>query len=341
MMLPKISLIIPTFNAKDYLPRAINSLLDQSFGFENIELLLVDDNSTDGTQNIILDLANKYENVKPILCKENSGSPSQPRNIGVKHASADYVMFMDNDDIFFPEMCEVMYSTIIKYDADVVNCRHKVIDDYGNIIQEKSFLDKRELIINVEDVDEYPDIMSSGLTMLIWNKIFKKSVILDNKIEFPSEDLYEDVYFMSQVYLKAHGIVLLNDFWGYGYYIRTEGDNKSTSQNFLLKNLIKQFNGLRKIIKLLDNYDKKYPALEGGMIVGWTKLFILTNPNDEDKRVLLNKAKPIYEHYKISYRLIRVNILLNVFINIFIKIFSSNIRIAIFLTNFYNKLKNL
>lgn len=339
-MNPKISLIIPTFNAKKYLPRAVESLINQTFGFENIELLLVDDNSNDGTQDIILDLAEQYNNVVPILCKDNSGSPSKPRNIGLSQASCDYIMFMDNDDFFYPNMCEVMYSTIKNNNVDVVSCRYKIIDDYGITNKHKCFFDKEEPVIKVDKVSDYPEIMSSGLTMFIWNKIFKKNVILNNNIKFPVEDLYEDVYFMSQVFLNARGIVLLNDFWGYGYVIRKEGEDKSTSQNFHLSNLIKQFNGLNKIMELLDEYETKYPALEGEMIVGWTKLFIFTNPNNETKKSLLKQAKPIYNHYKITNRLVNVSLFLNIFINIFIKLFSSNINLAIFITNFYNKIKN-
>ena len=99
----KISMIIPTFNVEDDLKRAMDSLLNQTFGFENIEVLLVDDFSTDNTRQLILDYANQYDNIKHIFLESNSGSAGKPRNIGIKHATADYIMFLDNDDEYVPE----------------------------------------------------------------------------------------------------------------------------------------------------------------------------------------------------------------------------------------------
>lgn len=120
----KISIIIPTYNAKNYLMTAVDSVINQSFGFNNIELIIVDDNSSDGTKEILKELSNKYGNIVPIFLKENTGSPSKPRNIGIQNASSEYIMFLDNDDYYCPNFCETMYNTIIKYNADVISCRN-------------------------------------------------------------------------------------------------------------------------------------------------------------------------------------------------------------------------
>ena len=116
----KISIIIPTFNIEKDLERAIKSLITQTIGFKNIEVVIVDDCSTDGTRNLILDYANKYDNIKYIFLETNSGSAGKPRNIGITHASADYIMFLDNDDEYVDEACEILYNKIKETNSNVL-----------------------------------------------------------------------------------------------------------------------------------------------------------------------------------------------------------------------------
>ena len=97
----KVSVIMPVYNAEEYLGNALDSVINQSMGFENIELILVDDKSTDNSRNIIEEYSNIYYNIKPIFLDENSGCPGIPRNVGIKNASSDYIMFIDNDDEYF------------------------------------------------------------------------------------------------------------------------------------------------------------------------------------------------------------------------------------------------
>ena len=120
---PKISVIIPTYNAEKHFMKAFNSILNQSFGYENIELVIIDDNSNDSTKDILKDLSQKYDNINLILMEENSGSPSKGRNIGIKESSADYIMFLDQDDFYHEEICEKLYGAAREYEADIVNCR--------------------------------------------------------------------------------------------------------------------------------------------------------------------------------------------------------------------------
>lgn len=317
----KLSVIIPTFNAENFLMDAVNSVINQTFGFENIELILVDDHSTDSTKNIILDLSSKYFNIVPVFLDENSGSPSKPRNVGINIATTEYVMFLDNDDTYSNEMCEVMYNSIVKENVDVVTCKINYLID-SKVTKVNSFLNKYSYNIKVNTIEDFPNLISFGLTVMIWNKIYKKDVILENKILFLEGMLYEDVYFASKFYLNANGIFILPDFVGYNYNFRTEGKNKSTSSTFNQKNLIKQFKGLMKIFDLLKGYDDKYQVLGCEMLLGWTKLFIKTNLEKNCERTLLNKVKPYYKSYKFTTHLLGRNLLFNIFSNIGVKILS-------------------
>lgn len=336
-MKAKITVIIPTYNAEKYLIKSVNSVINQSFNFENIELIIVDDSSTDNTKTIIKDLSEKYENIIPFFLKENTGSPSTPRNIGIKLSSTDYIMFLDNDDFYHSKMCEKMYSAIKEYNVDVVICRYaKVIN--SRCEKPSSFLDKYDNII-IESINECSDLMTSDFPTMIWNKIFRKEVMIKNSIQFPEKELYEDTYFSTKFYLNAKGIVLLNDFFGYFYTIRKNND-KSTSHTFTKKNIIKQQEGLFKIFSLIKDMPQ-FKTLKNEMLVGWTKLFLLTDLNKEDRIILLKKIKPYYKAYKINTKLNVISLPFNILINMGIKIFAINSNFVIIVSMIYKFLNKI
>ena len=120
----KVSVIVPVYNAQDTLKVAINSVINQTIGFENIELILVDDKSSDNSRKIITSYSNKYGNIKAIFLEENTGSPSKPRNIGIDNSTSLYIIFLDNDDEIIPDYCETLYDTIDKEKVNVVHCSY-------------------------------------------------------------------------------------------------------------------------------------------------------------------------------------------------------------------------
>jgi glycosyltransferase involved in cell wall biosynthesis len=326
----KLSIIIPVFNNEKYILETMDSLFNQSIGFENIEVILIDDKSTDNSRKIINDLAKKYSNVVPVFLDENSGSPSTPRNAGIEKVSTDYMMFLDSDDFYFPEMCEKMYDTIIKYNVDVVSCNvMNIFDSKEEPIN--SFLKNGDNFYLLNSVDDFPEIMTTGVTVCIWNKIFKTEVVLNNKLRFPEKDMYEDVYFSAKFYLLAKGIVILNDFFGYGYKLRRE-DDKSISNEYNKKNIIKEFNGLKNVFSILEGTGDKYTSLGAEVLLGWTKIFLLTDLDKACQIIMLNKIKPYYKNYKWNTKIVNYSLLFNIFANIGVKFFSLNNNIPILIS---------
>lgn len=250
----KISMIIPTFNVEDDLKRAMDSLLNQTFGFENIEVLLVDDLSTDNTRQLILDYASEYDNVKYIFLDSNSGSAGKPRNIGIKHATADYIMFLDNDDEYVPEACEILFNKILETDVNMIICSktNKIYD-----IDDKPV--SIESIPNFVEVNvlENPDILFSPNTYYggaMWCKIYKRKFLLENDIKC-LENLPEDVYFMHQCYYLNPDILFLTNLPLYNHYFyRVTGQSISVSlsASFLHKVFIAFFE-LKKLSDYFDN----------------------------------------------------------------------------------------
>ena len=242
-----------------------------------------------------------------------------------------------------------MYDAIDSNGVDVVSCRYNIgsgksskspysfLDNF-NPKKFKDFNGKYENgKIYLNNVGEFPSIMTLGHPTMIWTKIFRRSSLLENNIEFPVGDLYEDVYFSAKSYMHANGIVILNDFWGYGYQLRTEGENKSTCQVFTTSLVQKQ---LRGFLKIMDMIGDDYPQLKNELIVDMTKIYIYADLDKEDEKDFLKSMKPFYKKYSLFGRIRTANLLFNAVINIFIKLFSFSDKIASFSSKLYTKIKD-
>lgn len=237
-----ISIIIPVYNAENSIKRAFDSLLNQTIGFENLEVILIDDNSTDDSPNILQDYNNKYDNVKTIFLDKNSGSGGRPRNIGLTHATKEYVMFLDSDDEFFNDACEVLYEEITPEDIDIVGGLQTSDDNISDFMSWKSILtnpledDEIRMAETKELLDEFPLKLDSiddfgaiiGDFMFL-PKIYKRSFLEENSINFPEKIIAEGSVFLLNALLSAHGIKYIDKIV-YSYYL--ENNDSTTHLSF-------------------------------------------------------------------------------------------------------------
>ena len=203
----KISVIIPVYNAEQYLERTINSIINQSIGFENIELIIVDDFSTDSSKEIIEKFSNKYSNIKPIYSNKNHSLPSFGRNKGIEVASSKYIMFSDHDDEYVFDFCETLYNEIENNDVDLVSCRYYAIRN-NEIINEEYINNNRE--------KKLVDNCLKCSSVMLWNKIFKKSIINKYDIKFP-DARNEDYLFCGKYFANSKKLIEIN-YCGYKHY---------------------------------------------------------------------------------------------------------------------------
>lgn len=326
----KISVIIPTYNAEKYLQQAINSIVNQSFGFENIELLLIDDNSKDKTPEILKSLSNKYSNVKIIFLEGNSGSAAKGRNVGIKNATTDYVMFLDQDDKYDERMCEIMYNTIENNDVDIVMCCHK------SFLQNKFYeIDNTGLDLTFikEDPKENELIFND---IFMWDKIFRRDFLLENNIECPEEHLSEDMVFCINAYLNTGEIIYLSKYEGYLYNIRDSEDDSSTSNSITKESYLKLLNGYYGTVNLFKDANREdlIPLLMKTHYVTLISSFIRLNKNvtKESKILLLKELHDFQEYSKINYYLNET------WTNFFIRnIKRKNFNRIIFISNIINR----
>ena len=276
----KISVIIPVYNAEYTLENTINSIINQSFGFENIELILIDDNSTDNSKDMILRYANKYTNIKYFFSDKNHGFPGFGRNYGVKLASTKYLMFIDNDDEYDQYICEKLYFAAEKYNSDIVCCAIKEIDEVSEVIH-KICDNRNDEIISVqgEEIFEYE-------TSWVWNKLFRKEIVEKNNINFLTDTYCDDKAFCIEYMLHANKMICLNDYIGYLWMRR----NESLSNSIELKNLISIFRGYDYMVDLLitNNKTHLFPVVSNsGTLFLLDQSSLLESKNDRKKFLVM------------------------------------------------------
>ena len=182
---PLITLIIPVFNVCSYLHQCLDSVVMQTY--ENLEVLVIDDGSTDGSGNICDEYAARYRNIT-VFHIENNGL-SAARNFGLEHQkqSSEYVAFLDSDDWLEVDAIEKLYNAASKYNSKLVSCLH-----YNEYLD--GALPSAELsCAKIYENDEFKDafIQTSYIGDVAWNKLYKRELF--QYIRYPFGRIYEDV----------------------------------------------------------------------------------------------------------------------------------------------------
>ena len=177
--MPKVSVIVPIYNVEKYLHRCLDSLVSQEL--QDIEIILVNDGSTDDSGDIAKEYAKKY-NVKVKYLEKENGGLSDARNFGIPYATGEYIAFLDSDDYIEKNAYEEMYNKAKEDDADYVEC--DFLWEYPNKVKQ----DKR---FNYNNKKE----MLAFVRVVAWNKLIRRKILLDNGINFPKGLRYEDVEF--------------------------------------------------------------------------------------------------------------------------------------------------
>ena len=213
-----ISVIIPSYNVENLIDRCLESLEKQTIGIDNLEIILVDDASTDGTWNRILSFETKYpESVVAIRCEKN-GRQGTARNIGIDYASADFVTYVDSDDWLEADMLEKLYCHMTEHEYDFVMTGYWRDDASSKPhISRKTGEGDRHFVIDTEE-KRGTLIMCMSVGSTVWGKLYRKEFLLNNNLYFPEGFAYEDHFFMLLIYLYATDFLILDDR-GYHYYI--------------------------------------------------------------------------------------------------------------------------
>ena len=237
----KISIIVPIYNVEKYLSSALDSVVNQTY--KNLEVLLIDDGSTDNSSEI----AEKYvkKDSRFILLHQKNQGLSGARNTGLEKASGKYIMFLDSDDFFDPNACESLYKCIEKTNADYAIGNYTNTGEDGTKWKEPVF-DKnkfKSFRLSIKDYENSFFIMNSG----VWNKIFRKSFLDKLGVRFVEKLPAEDAIFTTYCFIHSERVFYTPDNV-YNYRLRNS-DSISTncSRNYFL--------GINKAYRIIyDNF---------------------------------------------------------------------------------------
>lgn len=219
-MEPKISVIIPVYNVENYVTKCIMSIINQTY--KNLEIICINDGSTDLSGHICNRLSKDDNRIK-VLHKKNGGV-SSARNMGLQHATGEFIAFVDPDDWIKPEMYEILIKASLVHNADISVVSYFIdkADKSVEVINEKKITNNP---FNNEDLIRYAFIRDKykGFGAYLWNKLFRASLINnDNEIRF-DESLFvgEDICFFGLVSLNTKYTVYI-DTPMYHYNLRED-----------------------------------------------------------------------------------------------------------------------
>lgn len=239
----KVTLIVPVYNSEKYIGKCLDSILNQTYN--NYEILVVNDGSKDNSQKIINSYKEKYPDKITSIEQENKGV-AKTRNESIKRATGDYIMFVDNDDYLDKDYIETFVKTIEEGNYDIVLGGYRRPNEEGKIIKTLKLQDEE---------------WSKFMIMAPWAKIYRKSYLIENNIEFLSVNLGEDIYFNLKAMLISTKIKII-DYVGYNWFFNTKSVSNTTQKNIKQLQVYELLDSCYNMVKDEGLLEKKYDIIE-------------------------------------------------------------------------------
>lgn len=245
----KVSVIIPIYNAMEYLPISLEKVLNQTY--HNIEILLVDNNSKDGSYDYIKTLEKNDCRVKALIATMQG--PNYARKVGFEASTGDYVLFCDSDDFIVEDAVECFVNKIKETNADIVVGNYKEVTKNNEVLKEKKGIPYK---YNGENLKEHNDIIH--IKPALWNKIFRRNLIKESF--FITSKIGEDMVITISSIMEAKNIAYV-DKTVYHYVPNDEGLSNSVNARNLL-DILTTTEELKKIAKTQNTYNRYEDEIE-------------------------------------------------------------------------------
>ncbi len=284
-----LSIVLPVYNVERYLRQNLDTLLNQSY--ENLQVIAVNDGSTDSSFTILKEYKEKYQD-KLIIINQENGGISNARNNGLKEAEGDFIAFVDSDDFVSLDMYKDMLELAIKEKSDIVVCD---IQYYWKDNDSRNYI-----MPGLTDRFKTDDIHKKALlsSLGVWNKIFSRKFFDEQNISFHEGILYEDIEFITYLFAKADKISYLPKA---ELYYRQRENSIMTTRNERCKDifnvLIDTYNRFKNN-NLLDLYydEIEYLFIENLLLYGQYRFLVL-----DDYKELIKKSIKIMKQYFPNY----------------------------------------
>mgnify|MGYP004658611791 CR=1 FL=1 len=245
-----ISVIVPVYNVEKYLKKCIKSIMNQSY--TNLEIILINDGSTDNSGKICDELKEQDKRIK-VIHKSNGGL-SDARNAGLKIANGKYIGFVDSDDYIAEDMFETLYSINKKYDSDIsIVSFYEIYKDKVIGVRDSKKLQELTKIDAMKEL-----LIDTNIQSYAWNKLFRRELF--EGLEFPTNKNFEDIATTLLLFEKANKVVLLEE--PKYYYVRRDDSivgvrNYKTYKDYLdvIYDKYKYLDGKYKELDLYNAYN--------------------------------------------------------------------------------------
>ena len=282
----KVSVIIPVYNTEEYLEECIDSVINQTL--EEIEIICINDGSTDNSLEILNASAEKDRRIK-VLSHENKGLGAT-RNVGIDLAKGEFIYFLDSDDFIDPNTLEETYSLAKEKDLDCVIFQGLTYDDENKRFYEERYYTMDHLISDT--VFNYKDIQDIifSLSVNVGHKLFKREFLLRTNARFPNNLIFEDNPFHFKVMLNAERLFFIKK----RYFKRRRRANSITSSKnkkyFDIIPITDEVFSVFKEFDLIENFEKELYAYKINSIFIWFEMI-----EQEYKREFYKKIKDHFE----------------------------------------------
>ncbi len=245
----KVTVVVPVYNAEEYLKKTVDSVILQNIGFENITVVIVDDGSNDSSRDILKEYAELYSNIVVIFLEENTGTPAFPRNLGAYLANSSYITFLDADDWLAPNGIKVLFELMEK-----TNCNYAV----GKTIQIGS--KNKKIVGRYESAKERENVSPFSIKHLFYHlgpraRMMKLDLIRENKIRYPEMKFAEDKQFFIDV-ITAAGSISTTTTPIY-YLNRIDGNDSLTKQTDIMEKMDSNIKVLKHVLDKKLNPDEE------------------------------------------------------------------------------------
>ncbi len=299
----KLSIIVPVFNLERLLPKCIDSILAQTF--KDFELILVNDGSTDKSDEICDEYGNKDQRI--IVIHKKNGGVSSARNAGLAVARGEYIGFVDSDDYVNKHMYETLCHTAIQNNADITVCSFlNVCEDQGQAIDKPDLNYKTQHFNNREAIRQMYISKSNYITYIVpWNKLYKRQLF--NDIQYKVGNIYDDETIAHMLLYNSKNITYINS--KLYYYVQRSGSQMNSPFHIKRFDKIYALNERAKYFKQYKETDLYEKALKHFMdMFFWYYYLAKDNLKSIDKelktvkRTFDNSLLDLLKHKKIGWK---------------------------------------
>jgi glycosyltransferase involved in cell wall biosynthesis len=278
-MSPRVTIVVPIYNAERTLAKCLDSIMSQSL--TDIEILCIDDCSADASVEIVKSLQARDSRIKLVQHQSNLG-PGGARNTGIQLATAQYIASVDSDDYISSTMIDSLYQPAVEGRYDIIVCGLSAIDEDGNTLE--TYLPRHELI----DLRQTPRNIFTLTNPSFCNKLWNKSLFLDHKIFFPNHSYYSDSATTPRILFKARTIYFIGE--NHYKYCRRSGSITNTHSAKHVLDYLRVFDIIKEFLIEERVWDKHREDFEAKIVHHLSRhaknVSDARNVNDETRQYL-------------------------------------------------------